>query len=538
MLYFARWKIFGILLVVLAGFVYALPNLFSAETVRANWPSWLPSNQVVLGLDLQGGAYLLYQVDREAYTEKRLKNLLGTVRDSLRSEPRIGYSNLRIGKDGLFVTLRDKTQFEEARRRLEALVRPGFGGLLGERIEPEFSFSMTPEGRGQFILTEEGLESRLRGVVAQSIEVIRRRIDELGTTEASIQRQGIDRILVEAPGITDPERLKGIIGKTAQMTFHLVNEVSAPQDPDGMHGPLGSIAVPDAEIAGITYLLEEIPLLTGDDLVDARAGFDGRTNAPIVNFRFNTSGAQKFAKITQENVGRAFAVVLDNAVITAPQIQEPIPGGSGQISGSFTVAQANDLAVLLRAGALPAQLDIIEERTVGPSLGADSIAAGRTAAVVGFLLVVGFMILCYGTFGVLASLALLVNLVLIIAALSVLRATLTLPGLAGIVLTMGMAVDANVLIYERIREESRAGRSVISAIDSGFKETLGTILDANITTLIAAVILFFVGSGPVRGFAVTLMIGVVTSVFCSFTLTRLMVARWVHLRRRKLIMPI
>jgi len=350
-----------------------------------------------------------------------------------------------------------------------------------------------------------------------------------GTTEPSIQRQGVDRILVQVPGLQDPTHLKEIIGKTAKLTFRLVDLSVSPEQAIQNGPPPDSELLKDRQ--GAPYLIQKRVMVSGEDLTDAQPGFDQRTGEPIVTFRFNSNGARRFAQVTEENVGRPFAIVLDNEVISAPVIREPIRGGSGQISGSFTVEAANDLAILLRAGALPAPLTVIEERTVGPGLGQDSIQKGKIASVVGSLLVVVFMLATYGLFGFFANVAVAVNVAMIFGLLSLLNATLTLPGIAGIVLTVGIAVDSNVLIYERIREEARSGRSAISAIDAGFTRALATILDSNITTFIAAAVLFFIGTGAVRGFAVTLGIGILTTVFTAFTLTRLIVASWVRWRR-------
>ena len=530
MLYFARWKILLILLVAFSGIVFTMPNFFDRETVES-WPNWIPGKQLVLGLDLQGGVYLLYEVDSQDYKDKRLKTLTGEIRKELREQPRIGYTGLGVQGEVVQVRIRDTAKVEDAERRLRELRNTLESNVFGGEPVDEFEMEVTDDGLVRFSFTEAGFSHRIRGIVSQSIEVIRRRVDELGTTEPSIQRQGEDRVLVEAPGEKDPERLKAVIGQTAQMTFHMV-DVSTPVE-QALEGrpPPGSVVMYSTDDPPAPYLLNEAPLLTGDDLVDAQTGFDQQTNEPVVTFRFNTSGARKFGLITQQNVGRPFAIVLDGEIISAPVIREPILGGSGQISGNFTVEGANDLAVLLRAGALPARLTAIEERTVGPGLGADSIAAGEIASLIGMATVVVFMILSYGLFGIIANMALMVNMFLILGALSALGATLTLPGIAGIVLTIGMAVDANVLIYERIREEARQGRSAIGAIDAGFSRALGTILDANITTFIAAVILFQLGSGPVRGFAVTLAIGIITTVFSAFTFTRFLVAQWVRMRR-------
>ncbi|MEW5423888.1 protein translocase subunit SecD [Amorphus sp. 3PC139-8] len=530
MLYFARWKIVLIVGAVILGILAVLPNLFPKSSVE-NWPSWLPHRQIVLGLDLQGGAYLLYQVDRQDYEQKRLTALVGDIRTALREDPRIGYTGLGVADNGAQVRIRDTAQFEDAQERLADLVNPLQSTLFGQGTVNEFEMTTGEGGLIRFTFTEDGLAQRIRSIVQQSIEVIRRRIDELGTTEPSIQREGEDRILVEAPGLDDPQRLKALVGQTAQLTFHLVDNSVDPRQAIEQRPPPGTTVLYSLDDPPQPYVVEEAPLLNGEDLTDAQATFNQQTNEPVVTFRLSTGGARKFGNVTSNNVGRPFAIVLDNEVISAPVIREPILGGSGQISGNFTVQTANDLAILLRAGALPAKLEIVEERTVGPGLGQDSIEAGKIAAVAAVIGVTLSMILVYGLFGVFANIALVANVILILALLSLLQATLTLPGIAGIVLTMGMAVDANVLIYERIREEAKSGRSAITAIDTGFSRALGTILDANITTLIAAVILFQLGSGPVRGFAVTLAIGIVTTVFSAFLFTRLLVAQWVRMKR-------
>src|SRR6185437_12809386 len=380
-------------------------------------------------------------------------------------------------------------------------------------------------------VTDPAIIERVRQSVDQSIQIIERRVNELGTVEPLIQREGTDRILVQVPGLQDPTRLKQLLGKTAKLDFRMVDTGTSPEQAVQGRAPPDDDLLYSASAPKTPYLVEKRVLVSGGDLTDAQPGFDQRSSEPIVSFRFNTSGARKFAQVTQENVGKPFAIVLDNEVISAPVIREPILGGSGQISGSFTVQSANDLAILLRAGALPAPLTIIEERTVGPGLGADSIAKGKISSYVGAAMVIVFMLATYGLFGLFANIAVAINVAMIFGVLSMLGATLTLPGIAGVVLTVGIAVDSNVLIYERIREEVRGGRSPINAIDAGFSRALATILDSNITTFIAAAVLFYIGTGPVRGFAVTLGIGIITTVFTAFTLTRLIVATWVRWRR-------
>src|SRR5690606_36120579 len=411
--------------------------------------------------------------------------------------------------------------------------QPIASGLFGSGSVQELSVIEAEPGLLRISLTEEGLNYRLSNAVSQSIEVISRRVNELGTTEPVIQRQGADRVLVQVPGLEDPQRLKDILGQTAKMTFQMVDTSVNAQDvaATGGRAPAGTTLMYSTDNPPIPYVIEDRVIVSGENLVDAQPGFDQRTNEPIVSFRFDTRGATRFGQATQENVGRLFAIILDDQVISAPQIREPILGGTGQISGSFTVQSASDLAVLLRAGALPATLTVVEERTVGPGLGQDSIDAGMAAAVIGSILVVAFMFVAYGFLGFIANIALAVNVVMLIAILSVVGATLTLPGIAGIVLTIGMAVDSNVLIYERIREERRMGRSVLQSFDAGFQRALATIVDSQLTTLIAAAVLFLVGTGPVKGFAVTLAIGIVTTLFTAFTFTRWVVSMWMRRRR-------
>jgi preprotein translocase subunit SecD len=528
MLYFTRWKAAAIILTALVVCLFAVPN-FLPEKMVQSWPKWA-QRHVVLGLDLQGGSHILLEVDSNAVRKEKLEAMRDDVRRVLR-DARVGYTGLVVRGNSVEVRIREGSNFDQAVEKLRELSQP-LGGILGAS-SGQRTLDVTTEGGSlvRLTLTEPAITERIRQSVEQSIQIIERRVNELGTVEPLIQRQGIDRILVQVPGLQDPTRLKELLGKTAKLDFRMV-DVSMPAE-QAMQGRVP----PDSEILysatgpKTPYLVEKRILVSGGDLTDAQPGFDQRTNEPIVSFRFNTSGARKFAQVTQENVGKPFAIILDNQVISAPVIREPILGGSGQISGSFTVESANDLAILLRAGALPAPLTIIEERTVGPGLGQDSIAKGKTSSYVGAAMVIAFMLVTYGLFGLFANVAVAINVAMIFGVLSLLNATLTLPGIAGIVLTVGIAVDSNVLIYERIREEVRAGRTPINAIDAGFSRALATILDSNITTFIAAAVLFYIGTGPVRGFAVTLGIGIITTVFTAFTLTRLIVAYWVRWRR-------
>lgn len=522
MLYFTRWKAAAIILTALIVCLFAVPNFFSSKVVDS-WPKWA-QRHVVLGLDLQGGSHILLEVDTKAVRKEKLEALRDDVRRVMR-EARIGYTGLVVRGDSVEVRVRDSNNTEQALTKLRTLSQP-LGGILS--ATGQNSLDIANDGTlVRLTVTQPAILERVRQSVEQSIQIIERRVNELGTVEPLIQRQGADRILVQVPGLQDPTRLKQLLGKTAKLDFRMV-DTSIPAEQAQGRVPPESEILQSAGTPKQPYLVEKRVLVSGGDLTDAQPGFDQRTNEPIVTFRFNTSGARKFAQVTQENVGKPFAIVLDNEVISAPVIREPILGGSGQISGNFTVQSANDLAILLRAGALPAPLTIIEERTVGPGLGADSIAAGLNASYIGAGLVVLYMALTYGLFGLIANAALAINVAMIIGALSALNATLTLPGIAGIVLTLGIAVDSNVLIYERIREEARGGRSAINAIDAGFKRALATILDSNITTFIAAAVLFYIGTGPVRGFAVTFGIGIITTVFTAFTVTRLIVAYWVR----------
>ncbi len=526
MIHFAPWKVVLIALVCLFGLVYAAPNLLERETVRG-WqetvPEWMPTKQINLGLDLQGGSHLLLRVEWQAVLEERLEALVDSLRSELRAG-RIGYTDLGVEDGRASFVVRDPADIDTA---LDIAAELQEDGLEVERANG---------GRVTVGFTEAALEELRSNAVAQSIEIVRRRIDETGTNEPVIQRQGEQRIIVQLPGVDDPQRIKDLLGQTARLSFRLIDHDTPVSAAQAGRLPPGSELLPDAETgpqgAPVQHhVVRKRVHVSGDTLVDAQPTFqEGR---PVVSFRFDGLGSRRFADVTQDNVGRQLAIVLDGEVISAPVIRSPILNGNGIIEGGFTVQTATDLALLLRAGALPAPLTILEERTVGPGLGADSIAAGKAAAAVGIVLVVIFMGLSYGRFGLMADVALLMNLAIIVAVLSALQATLTLPGIAGIVLTVGMAVDANVLVFERIREEIRNGRSPISAIDAGYNRALSTIIDANLTTLIAALLLYALGSGPIRGFAVTLSIGIVSSMFTAIMLTRLMVVTWLRRTRPK-----
>jgi preprotein translocase subunit SecD len=527
MLYFTRWKALAIILTALVVCLCAVPNFFPEATVKT-WPKWA-QRHLVLGLDLQGGSHILLEVDSNSVKKDKLDQVRDDVRRTLR-DAKIGYTGLAVRSDNVEVRISKDTDVQNALTKLRELSQP-LGGLLGSSGQRSLEISDAGGGLIRLTVPPAAITERVRQSVEQSIQIVERRVNELGTVEPLIQRQGVDRILVQVPGLQDPTRLKELLGKTAKLDFRMVDSTVPPDQAQQGRVPPDSEVLMSSTSPKTPYVIKKQVLVSGADLTDAQPGFDQRTGEPIVSFRFNTSGSRKFAQATTENVGQPFAIVLDNEVISAPVIREPITGGSGQISGSFTVQAANDLAILLRAGALPAPLTIIEERTVGPGLGQDSIEKGELAAYVGSIMVIVFMLVTYRLFGVFANIAVAINVAMIFGVLSLLNATLTLPGIAGIVLTVGIAVDSNVLIYERIREELRGGRNAISAIDAGFKRALSTILDSNITTFIAAAVLFYIGTGPVRGFAVTLGIGIITTVFTAFTLTRLIVAWWVRWKR-------
>ncbi|WP_333684222.1 protein translocase subunit SecD [Pontibaca methylaminivorans] len=539
-------------LICLGGILLALPNAFyprveqhndavaaiaqgedspENEAAAAGWPGWMPSHLVNLGLDLRGGAHLLAEVRVEDVYESRMEAMWPEIRAALRPErDTIGTIRLLKSPPG---ELRIRLGNPEGMQRAVALVQDIARPIQSLTGTGSSDIEVRRQGGDTLLVTLSDAEKQASDdrTVRQALEIVRRRIDEVGTREPTIQRQGSNRILIQVPGIGSAAELKEIIGTTAQLTFNPV--VSIGSDANANPGA-GNKLLPAMDDPNVYYTIEAAPVVTGEELVDAQPSYD-QDGRPAVSFRFNTSGARKFGNYTAQNIGSPFAIVLDDEVISAPVIQSHIAGGSGIITGRFTVDESTSLAVLLRAGALPAGMDFLEERTIGPELGQDSIDAGKIAAIIGFLMVLVFMVLTYGLFGVFANVALLMNMVIIFAALSLIGATLTLPGIAGIVLTIGMAVDANVLIFERIREELRAGRGPVRAIELGYERALSAILDGNITTFITAVILFVMGSGPVRGFAVTLGIGIITSLFTAIYVTRLLTVMWFERRRPKTI---
>ena len=541
MLQIALWKRFIIWILCVGGLLLALPNAFYSRVETFNdskllndtsdkWPSFLPSSLVNLGLDLRGGAHLLAEVQVSDVYEQRMAALWPDIRDILRAErDKVGTIRLQKGKlDELRIKLSNPNEIDTGINLLKTLAKPVSSvGSIG-KLDLDFVGE-----DDEIIVRLSDAERRATDnrTMQQALEIIRRRIDEVGTREPTIQRQGSDRILIQVPGIGSASELKQLIGTTAQLTFQPV--IAARVNSESLAGS-GQELLPALDDPSEFYLLDAGAVVTGEELVDAQPSFD-QNGRPAVNFRFNPSGARKFGDYTAENIGNPFAIVLDNEVISAPTIQSHIPGGSGIITGSFSIEESTELAILLRAGALPAGLTFLEERTIGPELGADSIQAGKVACIVAFGAVLLFMAASYGLFGLFANLALLINVGLIFGLLSGIGATLTLPGIAGIVLTIGMAVDANVLIFERIREELVSAKGPARAIELGYEKAMSAILDANITTFIAAVILFVMGSGPVRGFSITLGLGIITSVFTAIFVTRLLVVMWFERRRPKTI---
>lgn len=514
------WKVFLIFLVCLGGTFYAAPTFMKEETLHA-MPAWFPRDQVNLGLDLQGGSHILLEVDFLAALNDRLAFIVDDVRKNLRRQ-KIGYLGLGHRQGRVTFEVRDRADNQKV---LETLKSLGEDYLI-ETPKPErFEIRMTEQAQGAFETN----------VLNQSIEIVNRRINELGTREPNIQRQGKDRIIVQLPGVEDPSDAKRILGKTAKMTFRMVHPETPYSETGRSAAPPGYEVLASKDGHASFYVVRKQVEVSGEHLVDAQVSYD-EYNAPQVSFRMDTIGGRKFAEITSKNLGKPFAIILDNKVISAPRINGIIPGGSGVITGSFTVQEANDLALLMRAGALPAPLSIIEERIVGPDLGADSIEAGEKATLVSVLVIVVFMVLVYLVFGLIANVALVLNLILLVAALALTGSTLTLPGIAGIALTMGMAVDANVLIFERIKEELHLGRKSVQAIDTGYKRAIATIFDSNLTTLIGAAALYFFGSGPIKGFGVTLALGIVISMFTAISLTRLLVAWWVRAFKPKTLL--
>jgi protein-export membrane protein SecD len=536
-LHFSRWGALLTLFISLASIVFTLPNVIPISTYDS-LPAWAQLPRMPLGLDLRGGTHLLYQIDTAQLRKDWLQSIQTDARRAL-SEEKIAHSGVVIAGNAVRITLRDPDKMQAALTRLKTLAQPLSASLLTS-TSGGAGLDLSVQGENGVITIEPtpaGLQRRVENAITRSIEVIRRRVDPTGTTEATIQAQGgangKDRILIQVPGLA-PEEVKARVGTTAKLTFQLVDGTMSAEDAEANGVPPDDVLLPDAEHPGRKILLHKEVIVSGDDLVNAYAGYDNRAGGVgerAVDFEFNSKGAAAFARVTRENIGKPFAIVLDNKVISAPVIRSEIPGGRGQITGNFSLDEVNRLALLLRSGALPAALSIIEERSVGPSLGADSIESGKRAAIAGFIAVSALMIAGYGLFGLFSIIALVVNIAIIMACLSLFHATLTLPGIAGMVLTMGVAVDANVLIYERIREEMKGGRGIVTSIEAGFDRAYATIIDSHLTALLAALILYAFGSGTVRGFAVTLSFGIVSSLFTAITVTRLMVSTWLRQTR-------
>jgi preprotein translocase subunit SecD len=523
----SRWRIILVVLATFFGVLFTLPNLLPAK-VRDSLPGFMPKQTLNLGLDLQGGSYLLYEVDTQALRAERLTNMVEDIRTQMREEA-IDFTGLGVVAGEVSLRINDPAKVETAAKALRTTIGSDLAGATGGR---DVTIQIQSDQRLRVAFVPEALDAQAAKAVEQSIEVIRRRIDELGTKEPDIRRQGKDRIMIAAPGESDPEKLKAIIGQTAKLTFQMVDESADLAEAQAGRVPPGSILIAGDDFQPF-YVVKRRSVVTGEMLTDAQGTFDQQTAQPVVSFRFNGLGARKFGDATTANVGKRFAIILDNKVISAPVINSPIQGGSGQITGNFTVESANNLAVLLRAGALPAPLKVQEQRTVGAELGADAIRAGAISLMIGAVVIIVFIVLAYGLFGVFAAFALIVNVLMIAGVMSMTQATLTFPGIAGLILTLAVAVDANVLIYERIRDEAHAGRTPIMALEHGYSRALVSIIDANITSAISAVIMFQFGSGPIRGFAWTLLIGVFTSVFTAVIITQLLIGWWFRATKPK-----
>jgi len=529
MLNFPRWKVIGIWLILSIGIMLSVPSLLP-PTVSAYLPGWAQENHINLGLDLAGGSHLLLEADTGDVARQRASLLEDTIRRAMRgATPRVEIGEVSTTGGQLSFLVRDPTQVEAALQVARTATQPSvFGGTR--------DWDVVNQGNRVFLRpTQAGLDAAINQAMTAAREVIDRRINSLGTREPTIVRQGDNRILVEVPGLQDPEQLKALIGRTARLEFKLVDLSVTQEQIAAGRAPVGSQILPYAEgRAGgppARIAVQRRAIITGDMISSARQAYDSQDGRPVVNIGFDSNGTRRFARVTQENVNKPFAIILDNVVLSAPNIHEPILGGTAQISGSFTVESANELAISLQSGSLPVALRVVEERTVGPDLGADSIRAGIIASIVATVAVLVFMFLSYGRFGLYANLAVAINLFIIVGVMALMKGTLTLPGIAGFVLTMGTAVDANVLINERIREERRKGRTVIMAVENGYKEASRTIFEANVIHVIAGTIMLLMGSGPIKGFAVVLLIGIVTSVFTAVVFTRMLVSQWIRRTR-------
>jgi preprotein translocase subunit SecD len=523
MLDFPRWKVWSIWFPIIVCIFLALPSLLPPAAM-SHWPSWVPNEKISLGLDLAGGSQLLLEADSNDASKQRLQGMEDSVTTELRRAPRVEIGDISTSGGRLSFMVRNPTQLDTAVERMRELTRPV--GLTGSR---DWDVQVVDSTRIELIPTADGNKRALKDAMTVARDVVRRRLDPQGTKEITVINQGERRILVQVPGVEDPEALKKLIGQTARLEFKLVDLSANPQDVQQGRAPPGSQVLPMADGTSNIAVKRRV-MVSGDQIIKAQQSFD-QDGQPVVAIGFNTNGARRFGRVTQENVGKPFAIILDDKVLSAPNINEPILGGQAQISGNFTVQSANDLAVSLASGKLPIKLNVIEERTVGPDLGKDSIQKGIIASIVSVVVVILFMLVTYGRFGVYTTYGLIVNALMILGIMALFNASLTLPGIAGFVLTIGAAVDANVLINERIREELHRGRRVLDALETGYKEASTAIFDANITNVIAAALMWYFGSGPIRGFAVVLMIGIVTSVFTAVNFTRMFVALWVKRKR-------
>jgi preprotein translocase subunit SecD len=524
MLEFPKWKVWLIGIVIAIGVLLSIPSLIAGTPYSGVWPKWLPQYKINLGLDLAGGSHLLLEADAQDALKTRLQAKEDEVATELRRDPSIDIGDISTAGGRLSFLVRDPTKVDAAVERLRRLSQPV--ALTGNR---DWDVQVVDSTRIVLTPTPAGTNQALKDAMGVARDVVRRRIDPGGTKEITVVTEGGNRILVEVPGVEDPEELKKLIGQTARLEFKLVDQSADPQAVQQGRAPPGSQVLPMADGSGMIAVKRRV-MVSGDQLTKASQGFD-QDGRPDINITFNTAGARRFGRATQENVNKPFAIILDDKVLSAPNINEPILGGNAQITGNFTVQSAHDLAVSLASGKLPVKLNVIEERTVSAELGQDSIHKGAIASIVSVLAVVIFMLVTYGRFGVYANIALIVNAFLILGIMAMFNATLTLPGIAGFILTIGAAVDANVLINERIREEIRRGRRLIDAVETGYREAFHAIFDANVTHVISAAIMAYFGSGPVRGFAIVLLIGVLTSVFTAVYFTRMLVALWIRRER-------
>jgi preprotein translocase subunit SecD len=528
MLEFPRWKVWLVSLVVAIGVLLSIPSLIASTPLASHWPKWLPGYKINLGLDLAGGSHLLFEADAGDMQKQRVQQMQDSVETELRHDPVIPVGDISTAGGKLSFLVRDPTQVDAAVERMRNLTKPV--ALTGNR---DWDVQVVDSTRVVLTPTPTGTTQALKNAMSVARDVVRKRIDPGGTREITVQTEGTDRVLVEVPGIDNPEELKKLVGQTARLEFKLVDLSANPADVKAGHAPPGSEVAPMADGSGAIAVKRRV-MVNGDQISKAVQSFDDN-GRPDIQLTFDSAGARRFGRATQENVGKPFAIILDGRVLSYPTIEGPILGGTAQITGNFTVESANELAISLQSGRLPVKLNVIEERSIGPDLGSDSIRKGAIASAVSIVAVIIFMLVTYGRFGVYANIALVVNAFLILGLMAMFNATLTLPGIAGFILTIGAAVDANVLINERIREEIRRGRRMLDAVETGYREAMRAIFDANVTHVISASIMAYFGSGPVRGFAVVLLIGVVTSVFTAVYFTRMLVALWIRRARPRML---